>query len=187
LATLRMMEQLTPTERAVFVLHEAFDVPHAEIADVLDLTADGSRQHLHRARSHLQRAERRFEPEEAEHDELFARFLDALERDDLDQLQEVLAADVVAYSDGGGKVRAARRPIVGADRVLAFYGGLRRRLPLHVERRVEVNGHAAALIWFGREHVLIDVDVRHGAVDEVHSILNPDKLTYLTEQLAGQR
>lgn len=187
LATLRLMERLTPAERAVFVLHEAFDVPHAEIAEVLDITTDGSRQHLHRARSHLAATERRFEAEEAAHDELFGRFLDALERGALDRLQDLLSADVVAYSDGGGKVRAARRPVVGAGRVLAFYGGLRSRLPLQVERRLEVNGRSAALIRFGRARVLLNVDVRDGAVAEVHWILNPDKLSYLQEQLAGHR
>jgi RNA polymerase sigma-70 factor (ECF subfamily) len=183
LAALRMMEQLTPAERAVFVLHEAFDIPHAEIADVLDITADSSRQHLHRARSHLGADEPRFPAEEAVHDELFERFLEALERGDLDQLQDVLAADVVAYSDGGGRARAARQPIVGAERVLAFSSRLRRRHPVTVDRRLEVNGQRGALLWFGREHPLLDVDVRSGAIREVHWILNPDKLSYLRSQL----
>src|ERR687897_2990174 len=109
LATLRMMEQLTPPERAVFVLHEAFDVPHAAIADVLDISQDSSRQHLHRARSHLEGADPPFDVEHRTHDTLFERFLAALEDGDLDRVRNVLADDVVAYSDGGGKARAARR------------------------------------------------------------------------------
>jgi RNA polymerase sigma-70 factor (ECF subfamily) len=185
LATLRMMEQLSPPERAVFVLHEAFDLPHAEIADVLDITADNSRQHLHRARSHLGEDDRRFEPDAEAHDELFEQFLVALERGDLAQVQAVLSADAVAYSDGGGKVRAARHPLVGADRILAFYGGLRRRLPVRVEARVQVNGGSAALLQIGRQPVLLAVDVGADGIREVHSILNPDKLAYLQEQLAA--
>lgn len=185
LATLRMMEQLTPPERAVLVLHDAFDVPHAEIAAVLDITADGSRQHLHRARSHLSRSERRFEAEVGAHDELFDRFLRALEDGDLDQLQDVLAADAVAYSDGGGKARANRRPLLGADTIMRFLGSLRRRRPVEVQERVEVNGRQAALLRVGREHVLLAVDVANGQIREIQSVLNPDKLGYLHHQLAG--
>ena len=185
LATLRMMEQLTPPERAVFVLHEAFDVPHAEIADVLDITSESSRQHLHRARSHLGDDDRRFEPENAAHEALFERFLGALEAGDLGQVRDVLAADAVAYSDGGGKVRAARRPLVGADRIISFYNGLRRHLRVEMAERIEINGQPAALLWFGRQYLLLTVDVRAGEIREVHAILNPDKLEYLRRQRAS--
>lgn len=185
LATLRVMEQLTPPERAVFVLHEAFDVAHAAIADVLDISADSSRQHLHRARSRIGDGTRRFPTDDAAHDALFERFLAALERGDLAELQDVLARDAVAYSDGGGKARAARRPVVGAGAVLAFFGALRHHHDVRVERRVEVNGHPGALLRFGRQHQLLTVAVRGSRVAEVHSIMNPDKLRYLHGQLAG--
>ncbi|HEY6745173.1 MAG TPA: RNA polymerase sigma factor SigJ [Mycobacteriales bacterium] len=186
LATLRMMERLTPPERAVFVLHEAFDVPHAEIADVLDITAAHSRQHLHRARCHLGDADRRFDIEDRAHGTLFERFLGALEDGDLDRLRDVLADDAVAYSDGGGKARAARQPVAGAEEVVAFFGALRRHRSIEVERRVEVNGRPAALLWFGRQYQLLAVDVRAGHIREIHSIMNPDKLEYLSRQLATQ-
>jgi RNA polymerase sigma-70 factor, ECF subfamily len=186
LATLRMMERLTPPERAVFVLHEAFDVPHAEIADVLDITPTHSRQHLHRARAHLGDAEPRFDIEDRAHETLFERFLGALEDGDLDRLREVLADDAVAYSDGGGKARAARKPVAGVEAVVAFFGALRRHRSIEVERRVEVNGRPAALLWFGRQYQLLAVDVRAGHVCEIHSIMNPDKLEYLSRQLAAQ-
>jgi RNA polymerase sigma-70 factor (ECF subfamily) len=186
LATLRMMEQLTPPERPVFVLHEAFDVPHAAIADVLDISQDSSRQHLHRARAHIGGGSRRFDPEPAAHCTLLERFLGALETGDLDELQEVLTSDAVAYSDGGGKARAARHPIVGADNVIAFFGALRRHRAIQVERRIEVNGQPGALLWFGRQYQLLSVDVRGDKIREVHSIMNPDKLRYLCGQLAGE-
>jgi RNA polymerase sigma-70 factor (ECF subfamily) len=187
LATLRMMEQLTPPERAVFVLHEAFDVPHAAIADVLDISQDNSRQHLHRARAHIGGCNRRFDPEPAAHGTLFELFLGALERGDLDELQDVLASDVVAYSDGGGKARAARHPVVGVDKVVAFFGALRRHRAIRVERRIEVNGQPGALMWFGRQHQLLTVDLRGDEIREVQSIMNPDKLAYLCGQLAGRQ
>jgi RNA polymerase sigma-70 factor (ECF subfamily) len=184
LATLRMMERLSPPERAVFVLHEAFAVPHAEIADVLDITPEHSRQHLRRARSRLGDAEGRFDVRDTAGDALFERFLGALEAGDLDRVRDILADDVVAYSDGGGKARAARRPITGADAVVAFFRALRRRHRVEVERLVEVNGATAALLWFGRQYLLLAVDARDGRVREIYSILNPDKLRYLSGQLA---
>ena len=195
-----MMEALTPPERAVLVLHDAFDTPYPEIADVLGITVDGARQHLHRARARLRRGDdgdeaaedgqgqgrspvKRFEPEPDAHEALFERFIDALDGGDLDELRDLLAADAVAYSDGGGKVRAARHPLAGADRVVRFYGGLRQRLPLGDVRRVEVNGRPAALLRFGEQFLVLSVEVRDGKIAEIHSVLNPDKLRYLRRQL----
>jgi RNA polymerase sigma-70 factor (ECF subfamily) len=186
LAALRMMERLTPPERAVFVLHEAFAVPHAEIADVLDITPAHSRQHLHRARSHLEGADRRLDVEDRAHDTVFERFLAALEDGDLDRVRDILADDVVAYSDGGGKARAARRPIAGVEEVVGYFGALRRHHSIRVERRAEVNGKAAALLWFGRQYQLLAVDVRGAHISEIYSIMNPDKLEYLSRQLTAQ-
>jgi RNA polymerase sigma-70 factor, ECF subfamily len=186
LATLRMMEQLTPPERAVFVLHEAFDLPHATIADVLDISPDSSRQNLHRARVHMERCDRRFDPEPAAHCTLFERFLGALENGDLDELQDVLASDAVAYADGGGKARAARHPIVGADKIVSFFGALRRHRAIHVERTIEVNGQPGALLRFGRQHQLLAIDSRGDKIREIHSIMNPDKLEFLHGQLTDQ-
>jgi RNA polymerase sigma-70 factor (ECF subfamily) len=181
LATLRMMETLTPPERAVLVLHEAFDMTHAEIAAILGITEDGARQHLHRARSRINRDTKSSEPDA--HDAALDRFLAALESGDLAEVQELLAADVVAYSDGGGKARAARHPIVGVDQVIRFFGTLRRHFPVRAVRKVDANGQAAALLWFGRQHMLFALDVREGKIREIHSILNPDKLSYPQQQL----
>jgi RNA polymerase sigma-70 factor (ECF subfamily) len=185
LATLRMMEQLTPPERAVLVLHEAFDVPHAAIADALDISPDSSRQLLHRARAHIGGDGPRFAPEPAAYSTLFERFLSALEAGDLESLQDTLSSDAVAYSDGGGRAKAARRAVIGADRVLEFFGALRRHHSVRVERRVEVNGQPGALLWFGQQHQLLTVSVRGDRIHEVHSVMNPDKLKYLGRQLDG--
>jgi hypothetical protein len=76
---------------------------------------------------------------------------------------------------------------VGADRVIAFFGALRRRHAVHVERRVEVNGQPGALLWFGRQYLLLTADLSGDKVHEVHSMMNPDKLEYLRGQLAGER
>jgi RNA polymerase sigma-70 factor (ECF subfamily) len=183
LATLRMMETLSPPERAVLVLHEAFELPHAEIADALGITESAARQHLHRARARVHREAAPSGP--GVHDESLGRFLTALENGDLSGVQDLLAADVVAYSDGGGKARAAHVPVAGAERVLHFFAALCRRFPVREVEKVEVNGQTAAVMWFGRQHMLLAVDVRDGRIHEIHSVLNPDKLAYLRSQLAA--
>jgi len=187
LATLRMMEALTPPERAVLVLHEAFDLPHAQIAEILDISEAGARQHLRRARSHLADGRTRGRPDPEGHDQYLERFLRALERGDLTEVQDLLADDVIAYADGGGKASASRFPIAGRRRVVKFFGALRKRYDVRVIDRVEVNGYPAALLRFGAGPQVLAVEVRAGKIVEIHSIRNPDKLAYLDQQLAHQR
>ena len=186
LATLRMMERLTPPERAVFVLREAFDLPYDQIAGMLELTAAHSRQLYHRARDRVAGGRERFHPDRAEHARLFERFLDASNRGDLESLRDVLAADVVAYSDGGGKVRAALRPVTGLEPVLRFAAGLYRKYPVGEDVRwVEANGHPAVFLERGGLRQLISVHITGGRITEIHTILNPEKLSYLERQLAS--
>ena len=182
LATLRMMEALTPPERAVLVLHEAFDMSHAEVADILGISEAGARQHLRRARRHLDHGVGR--SGRAVHDETLERFLTALENGDLAQVQDLLAADVASYSDGGGRAHAARRPVLGAEHIVQYVGTLRRHLPVRDVRPVDVNGQPAATLWFGRQFTLLALDVRGDKIREIHWIMNPDKLRYLHQQLA---
>jgi RNA polymerase sigma-70 factor (ECF subfamily) len=183
LATLRMMEALTPPERAVLVLHEAFDLSHAEIAEMLGITAGGARQHLHRARRHLGRATG--PSSRSVHDQTLTRFLRALEDGDLAQVHDLLAADVASYSDGGGRVHAARRPVVGTDHVVRYVDGLRHRIDVREVHRVDVNGQPAATLWFGRQFAVLALDVRGGAIREIHWIMNPDKLGDVRRRLGA--
>lgn len=185
LATLRLMEQLTPPERAVVVLHEAFEMPHAEVAAVLDITEQAARQHLRRARTRLDARRPRFAPDPDEHDALLSRMLAAFEQGDVHGLETVLAADVVAYSDGGGQARAARFPIVGAEAATRFFGALSRRLDVADVRRLEVNGTPGALLRFGRQLQVMTIAVADGRVREIDTVMNPDKLRYIQRQLAG--
>jgi RNA polymerase sigma-70 factor (ECF subfamily) len=177
LATLRMMEALTPPERAVLVLHEAFDMSHAEIADILGISEGGARQHLRRARRHIEDADAR--SARAVQDETLARFLRALEHGDLAEVKDLLAADVASYSDGGGRVHAARRRVLGAEPVVQYVGNLRHRLSVRDVRTVEVNGQPAATLWFGRQFALLALDVRGDKIREIQWIMNPDKLRQL--------
>jgi RNA polymerase sigma-70 factor (ECF subfamily) len=183
-ATLHVLEDLTPPERGVFVLREAFDFPFAEIAEILDVSEAGARQLFHRARAHLAEHGHRFEADPDEHAILLDEFLHAVTTGDLDDLERLLADDAIAYSDGGGKVRAARRPIVGRANVIKFFRGLRRRYAVRDVRVVEANGRAAAVFVIGRQSELLTIEAQGHAIRTVYGILNPDKLAFVERQLA---
>lgn len=177
-ATLHLMERLSPPERAVFVLREAFGFPYDDIAAVVDRPAATCRQLHHRARGKLA-GRGRFRPSAAEHQRLLTRFIDAARTGDLATLTEVLSQDVVAYNDGGGKVRAAVRPIVGRDKVVAFVTGLVSKYPVGEVHPVTVNGEPAVWAVLGGAPQLVAVGVRDGRIDAVFGILNPDKLAHV--------
>jgi RNA polymerase sigma-70 factor, ECF subfamily len=188
LATLHLLERLTPPERAVFILREAFDVPYDQVAEILDVTPDGARQLLHRARNRLggeqgNKNRVRFPPDPEEHERLLDRLLRAMGSGDLHGLEDLLAADAVSYSDGGGKGRASRRPIAGAQHVVKFLTGLARRFPIGEPHVIEANGLPAAVLTIGRQRELLAIDVREGQIRAIYNIINPDKLSYIDGQL----
>ncbi|MEU6999091.1 RNA polymerase sigma-70 factor [Nonomuraea sp. NPDC046570] len=176
-ATMHLMERLSPPERAVFVLREAFELPYDQIAGIVGVSVANSRQLHHRAGTRLAEGRERFSPSAEEHGRLLGRFLEAAHGGDFDALAGLLSDDVTTWNDGGGKVRAALRPIVGKRKVAAFLRGLITRYPLPEARLVEVNGGPGALIWVGRRpEQLIALDVRDGLIHGIYAVLNPDKL-----------
>ncbi|MEU8118278.1 RNA polymerase sigma-70 factor [Spirillospora sp. NPDC049024] len=176
-ATLHMMERLSPPERAVFVLREAFDLPYDQVAEILGSPAATCRQWHHRAVAYLARDSERFTAEPSDHAELLTRFLAAARDGDLAALTELLAEDAIAYNDGGGKVRAALRPITGRDDVLAFVTGLLSRYPLQEVHLTQANGEPAIWTVIGGQRQLATFDVRAGRIHAIFGVLNPDKLT----------
>jgi RNA polymerase sigma-70 factor (ECF subfamily) len=183
-ATMHLLERLTPPERAVFVLRAAFEIPYDEIADTLGLTANHCRQLMLRARQRLGRAESigvREAPSRDEHARLLTRFLDAARTGDLAGLEALLVEDVVAYSDGGGRVRAALRPIVGRDNVLRFVAGLTQRFGLGPASLVDVNGAPAMRVNVGRQMQLLAIQTDGGRISAIYGVLNPDKLRHLPD------
>ncbi|MEV6523650.1 RNA polymerase sigma factor SigJ [Longispora sp. NPDC051575] len=174
LAALRLMERLTPPQRAVYVLREAFDLPYAEIAAVLEVTEPGARQLHRRAAEQLADGRARFEPDKTAHRALVDRFLAAASTGDSAGLHRLLAEDVVLWSDGGGRVRAALQPIYGADRVARFLLGVIAKFPSRWER-AEANG-GPVLFWYGGTAHLWSFEVTDGRIVGVQSVSNPDKL-----------
>ncbi|WP_199700949.1 RNA polymerase sigma factor SigJ [Jiangella rhizosphaerae] len=173
-ATLYLMERLDPLERAVFVLRSAFDLPYAEIAGIVGRTEEHCRQLYRRAAARLADGRARFAPSRREHAVLLERFLVAAREGDLATLRSLLHDDVVAWSDGGGRARAARNPVLGADRVARFFAGIySRRRPAY--ELVELNGAPGAVISLPDRQALT-FSVADGRISALFLIANPDKL-----------
>ncbi len=183
MAFLVLLETLSPTERAVFLLREVFEFEYPEIAGILDKTEPYCRQLMHRARQHVDVGKPRFDARVQERDELAARFFTALEDGDLDPLITMLADDVVAYGDGGRNGPSLPRPVNGRDKVLRLLEALSRGVGdyhLHV-KPVPVNGQPGALVLDpeGRLLTVLALDILDGTIQAVRSVINPDKLQHL--------
>ncbi|MEW1842496.1 RNA polymerase sigma-70 factor [Nonomuraea angiospora] len=179
-ATLHLMERLSPPERAVFVLREAFELPYDEIAEIVGTSAANARQLHRRASVRLAEGRDRFQPSAEDHTRLLKKFMDAAAGGDFAALTELLHEDVVSYNDGGGKVRAALRPILGRRKVVAFLNGLLSRYDFAASRLIEVNGQPALWTRVAGHRQVVLIDVRDGVITRIYGLLNPDKLTHVT-------
>jgi RNA polymerase sigma factor (sigma-70 family) len=184
LGMLVLLERLTPPERAAFVLREAFGYSHREIAELLDVNEPHARQLYRRAQHHVAAERKRFTATPDQRRELLQRFLAATVAGDVPALERMLAEDVVAWSDGGGKAPAARRPLVGRERVvrsllsIAEYG---ERIQIST---TEVNGEPGLLLRLDGQVVGIAVPEFDGdRVAAIRAVANPDKLAYFTGQI----
>ncbi|MFD9736751.1 RNA polymerase sigma-70 factor [Umezawaea sp. NPDC059074] len=177
MAVLLLLEKLTPTERAAYVLREAFDYPYAQIAEILDTTGSNVRQLVSRARKHVA-DERRAPVDRTEQRRLLAAFLLAAQTGDLGALEGLLAADVVSYSDGGGVVRASRIPVFGRATVAKYVAAFASRFWTGATVTwVEANGRPAVLASRdGVPFVLVAVSASEETIDQVLWVMNPEKL-----------
>ncbi|MGW3035384.1 RNA polymerase sigma-70 factor [Streptomyces sp. NPDC001178] len=185
MAMLILLERLSPTERAVYVLREAFGYGHREIAGVLDLSEANCRQLYRRAVQRVGEERPRFEPAPERQEELVRSFLTAARDGDLAGLEKLLTADVVWSSDGGGKVSAARRPVVGLDKVARLSVGGAERFAAGLDfTAAEVNGETGLAAWAGGTLVgMVAFEVRDGRISHVRVVVNPDKLGFARRQL----
>jgi RNA polymerase sigma-70 factor (ECF subfamily) len=178
LAFLVLLESLTPIERAVYLLCEVFDHSHAEAAEIVGRDEAACRQLLHRARAHVAARRPRFAPSQDAHRRLLVGFAAACAAGDLAGLRRLLAEDVSAWADGGGKAFAARRVVRGADAVARYYLGVTARAPRGSTLEVaEVNGWPALLARVaGRLASVIALETDGERVYAIRAIVNPDKL-----------
>ena len=191
MAMLVVLETLSPLERAVFVLREAFGMPHAEIADVLGRKEEAVRQLARRARDHVRERRSRFDADQTEQRRVTERFLEATSTGDLEALMEVLSPGVTLVADGGGKALAPRRPVRGADKVARFLVTVatEERMARFLEsvgsepapdlriHLAQVNsGPGIVATSGGRPITALVLDVADGLVQTVHLVTNPEKL-----------
>lgn len=182
MAFLVLLESLSPLERAVFLLREVFDYEYAEIAQITGREEAACRQLFSRAKKHIRQHRPRFSASPEAHEKMVGRFMEAFIAGDMDGLMSLLAEDVTAWSDGGGKVSgAAVHPIQGRDKVARAVIGLLSRVPEGTTAEViEANGLPALLIRVkGQIAGVLTLEVEGDLIRALRNVANPDKLTHL--------
>lgn len=182
MAMLSALEPLKPVERAVLLLREVFDLDYTEIADIVDKSPANTRQIATRARGRAGELSRPRRPDLATEQRIISQYVDAVVAGDVDLLSEVFAADVVLWSDGGGKVRAARHPLHGSVRVARHLIGVSPQAPEGTEIRiVRANGDPSLMAFVGDSTIaVVSFEVDGDVVVAVRAVLNPDKLAHLS-------
>jgi RNA polymerase sigma-70 factor (ECF subfamily) len=180
IALLTVLETLGPVERAVFVLHEVFETPYDEVAEVVGKTPAAVRQIAHRAREHVAARRPRMQVDRAQQEATLEKFMAAVTSGDVQGLVEVLAPEVVLIADGGGLVRAARRPLVGAETVLAFLARVADLSGL-VATIARFNGTPGVRFDVGGEVTAVSLVIEHHLITRIYAIRNPNKLGRLEE------
>jgi RNA polymerase sigma-70 factor (ECF subfamily) len=194
MAMLVVLETLSPLERAVFVLKEAFGFSYGEIADAVERSEASVRQAAHRAREHVQARRPRFHADRTRQREVTERFFAAATGGDINTLMQLLAPDVTLWTDGGGKVRQAMRPVIGADKVATWFAAISTRPYQGVEiadmsaELVELNG-GVGVVFTGAGRVIatltLDLDDT-GRIVAIHNVANPDKLGAVTGRIVRE-
>ncbi|MGY3554923.1 RNA polymerase sigma-70 factor [Williamsia sp. R60] len=189
MAMLLVMETLAPTERAVFVLREVFDLPYDEIAIAVDKTSAAVRQIAHRARAHVAARRPRGTVSPDESRVALQAFQHAVETGDLQELVDLLAPDVVLLGDGGGVKKAVVRPIVGSDRVARLLAGGLPRIDGSVStERVLINGSPAIIVSIdGQIDNAVSFRFDEGKITGLYIVRNPDKLSRLAQEVSLDR
>ncbi|MFF8867739.1 RNA polymerase sigma-70 factor [Streptomyces sp. NPDC015139] len=182
IAMLTVLETLGPTERAVFVLREVFDLPYGEIAEAVGKSAVTVRQIARRAREHVAARRPRVRVSRFEQQAVVERFLAALRTGQVQELIDVMAPDVVLIADGGGVTSAASAPVHGAERVAALLAR-----PGRVVSSVWLNGALAGRIEADGQLAAVSLVVEGGRVSRIHAVANPGKLARLEEPAALAR
>jgi RNA polymerase sigma-70 factor (TIGR02957 family) len=180
IAMLLVLETLGPAERAVFVLHEVFETPYDEIAEVVGKTPAAVRQIAHRARQHVAARRPRMKVDRAQQEATLEKFMVAVTSGDIQGLVEVLAPEVVLIADGGGLVPAARKPLIGAERVVAFLGRVADLSDL-VATTAWLNGMPGARFNVAGDDTAVSLVIENDLITRIYAIRNPNKLGGLEE------
>jgi RNA polymerase sigma-70 factor (ECF subfamily) len=185
-AFLVLLESLSPKERAVFLLHDVFGYDFASIGEIVGESDAYCRQLAKRARAHMTERRPRFVADHAQRERLTADFLRAVSEGDMPALIETLTDDVTVFSDGGGKVNAARRPVVGRDNVALFLTNLARLAPAETSFRIEpINGQPGIVTLIdGVVRNVVTFDFTDSGIRTIYIVVNPDKLRPVASALS---
>ncbi len=177
-AFLVVLETLSPVERAVFLLREVFDYNYEEVARIVDKSPDNCRQIVRRAKQHLASQRPRFEVSPQRREQITEQFLQACNLGDLQGLIALLSEDIALWSDGGGKVVAALKPLYGAVKIARFMLAIRSKTsPNSASGIVEINGQPGIVNYIGdRPHRVITFDFANDCIQSIFITVNPDKL-----------
>jgi RNA polymerase sigma-70 factor (TIGR02957 family) len=188
MAMLLVLETLTPTERAVFVLREVFDLAYEEIAEAVDKSPAAVRQIAHRARVHVAARRPRGPVSPAETRDALEAFQRAVNTGDMQGLLDILAPDVVFLGDGGGVRQAAPRPVAGADKVARALVASQARIAAMSMRPAQVNGYPALVLRLAGEiDTVIALRIDDGLITGLYAVRNPEKLSHMQRETALRR
>ena len=179
LAFLVMLEELTPLERAAFLLREVFQFDYDEVGSMLGRSPQACRQLVARGKRHVAERRIRFDADRRRSQEVATTFMTACATGDLQGILSLLAEDVVVHSDGGGKVTAGRRPVYGRDKAARFLVGISHKQPAGASLHpTTINGQPGAVVLLEDEvYGVLSLDIVDGLVASVHIVVNPDKLS----------
>jgi RNA polymerase sigma-70 factor (ECF subfamily) len=182
-ALLLALERLSPLERAAFLLHDVFDMDYPQVAEAIDRTEAACRQLAARARDHVRQDRPRYAANDNDARKLADAFVTAAATGDVDGLARMLSENAVLYSDGGGKRRAALNPILGRDRIVRFYEGLRSKQGrLFYPERIEpatINGLPGFVFHTGDGPETLSIETDGGLIVAIYAVRNPDKVRHL--------
>ncbi|MEX2347253.1 MAG: RNA polymerase sigma-70 factor [Balneolaceae bacterium] len=184
MALLVVLKKLTPIQRAVFILHEIFDYDYSHISGIINKPETNCRKIAQRAREQVGKNKPRFKPAEEQHQKLVKLFIEAVKDGQTADLENMLAEDAIFYSDGGGKVTSAGKPIKGFQKITRFLMGIRKKAPegTHFEFR-HVNGHPGVVAYIGDNlHSVWSFFIEEGKIRNMYVVLNPEKLEHLKKR-----
>jgi RNA polymerase sigma-70 factor (ECF subfamily) len=178
LAFLKILEQLSPAERAAFLLHDVFDFDYQEIAHITGKSEPAARQMIHRARERVRAGKPRFEVDRAEHKRLVEKFHAAAYAADERALLNLFSSEISVVSDGGGKITAARKVVRGVTKVMRLFTVAFRSISDHVTTEiVEINGEPGIVEYYdGQPFAATTFSIHDGKIVEMFRVMNPDKL-----------
>lgn len=185
MALLFLLDKLNPVQRAVFLLHEVFDYDYGSISSIIDKSESNCRKIAERARNLVREKRPEFDKNGNEKSHLIRSFVEAIRNRDMPKIEHLLAEDAIMYTDGGGKITAARKPVQGVEKIAKFITGGPKELaqPYRIEFK-EINGEPGMVLWAEEQlHNVWSFHIEKGKIKSVYVVLNPDKLEHIKKSV----